>query len=70
MCAAQNGDLVAQYEKLDFIGGGRAAHQHDQPEHLPEDQVQKPQRHVEIMSDQRFPMVNQPRHDFWHPRVS
>jgi hypothetical protein len=34
---------VAQHEKLDVLGGGRAADQQDQPEHLPEDQVQQPQ---------------------------
>ena len=33
--AAQDGDLVAQHEELDVLGGGRAARQHDQPEHLP-----------------------------------
>ena len=49
--AAQDGDLVAQHEELDVLGGGRAAHQQDQPEHLQEDQVQQPQRHVGIMSD-------------------
>ena len=35
--AAQDGDLVAQHEELDVLGGGRAAHQQDQPEHLPEE---------------------------------
>ena len=44
--AAQHGDLVAQHEELDVLGGGRAAHQQDQSEHLPEDQVQQPQRHA------------------------
>ena len=58
--AAQDGDLVAQHEELDVLGGGRAAHQQDQPEHLPEDQVQQPQRHVGIMSDQRSPLVSDP----------
>jgi hypothetical protein len=40
--AAQDGDLVAQHEELDALGGGRATRQQDQPEHLPEDQVQQP----------------------------
>ena len=35
--AAEHGDLVAQHEELDVLGGGRAALQQDQPEHLPED---------------------------------
>ena len=39
--AAQHGDFVAQHEELDVLGGGRAAHQQDQPEDLPEDQVQQ-----------------------------
>ena len=49
--AAQHGDLVAQHEELNILGGGRAGDQQDQPEHLQEDQVQQPQRHVGIMSD-------------------
>ena len=51
---------MAQHEELDVLGGGRAAQQQDQPEHLPEDQVQQPQRHVGIMSDQRSPLVSDP----------
>jgi hypothetical protein len=47
--AAQDGDLVPRHEELDVLGGGRAAHQQGQPEHLPEDQVEQPQRHVGIM---------------------
>ena len=43
--AAQHGDLVPQHEQLDVLGGGRAAQQQDQPEHLLEDQIQQPQRH-------------------------
>ena len=31
-----------QHEELDVLGGGRAAHQQDQPEYLPEDQIQQP----------------------------
>ena len=43
--AAQDGDLVAQHEELDVLGGGRAAQQ-DQPAAEPgEDQVEQPQRH-------------------------
>ena len=49
--AAQHGDLVAQHEELNILGGGRTADQQDQPEHLQEDQVRQPQRHVGIMSD-------------------
>jgi len=41
VAAAQDGDLVPQHEELDVLGGGRAAHQQVQPEHLPEDQVQQ-----------------------------
>ena len=58
--AAQDGDLVAQHEELDVLGRGRAAHQQDQPEHLTKDQVQQPQRHAGIMSDQRSPLVSDP----------
>ena len=36
--SAPTGNLVSQHEKLDIFGGGRAAHQQDQPEQLPEDQ--------------------------------
>ena len=68
--AAQDGDLVAQHEELDVLGGGRAAHQQDQPEHLPEDQVQQPQRHAGIMSDQRSPLVSDPGPTSGTPRVS
>ena len=42
VAAAQDGDLVAQHEELDVLGRGGAAHQQDQPEHLPEDQIQEP----------------------------
>ena len=58
--AAEHGDLVAQHEEFDVLGGGRAAHQQDQPEHLPEDQVQQTRRHAGIMSDQRSPLVSDP----------
>ena len=43
--AAEHGDLVPQHEQLDVLGGGRAAQQQDQSEHLLEDQIQQPQRH-------------------------
>ena len=49
--AAQHSDLMAQHEELNILGGGRTADQQDQPEHLQEDQVRQPQRHVGIMSD-------------------
>ena len=58
--AAQDGDFVAQDEELDVLGGGRATRQQDQPEHLPEEQVEQPQRHVGIMSDQRSLLVSDP----------
>jgi len=58
--AAQDRNLVAQHEELDVFSGGRATRQQDQPEHQPEDQVQQPQRHAGIMSDQRSPMVSDP----------
>ena len=32
--AAEHGDLVPQHEEFDVLGRGRAAHQHDQSEHL------------------------------------
>jgi len=38
--AAQDGDLVAQDEKLDVLGGGRATRQQDQSKYLQEDQIQ------------------------------
>ena len=58
--AAQDGDLVAQHEELDVLGGGRAAHQQDQSEHLPEDQIQQPQRHAGIMPEPRSSLVSGP----------
>ena len=58
--AAQDGDFVAEDEELDVLGGGRATRQDDQAEHLPEDQIEQPQRHVGIMSDQRSLLVNDP----------
>jgi len=38
--AAQDGDLMPQHEELNVLDGGRAAHQQDQSEHLPKDQIQ------------------------------
>jgi hypothetical protein len=58
--AAQHGDLVAQHEELDALGRRRADRQQDQPEHLPEDQVQQPQRHDWIMPTQRSSLVSDP----------
>jgi hypothetical protein len=58
--AAQDGDLVAQHEEFDVFGGGRAAHQQDQSEHLPEDRVEQPQRHVGIMPTRGSPLVSDP----------
>jgi hypothetical protein len=37
--AAQYGDLVPQHEQFDVLGGGRAAQQRDQPQHLQEEQI-------------------------------
>jgi hypothetical protein len=65
--ATEDGDLVAQHEELVVLGGGRAAHQQDQREHLAKDQVQQPQQHMEIMPTRRSPLVSDPRPDFWHP---
>ena len=42
---AQHSDLVAQHEKLDVLGRGRATQQQEQPEQVPEDQVQQAERH-------------------------
>ena len=36
---------MTQHEHLHLLRGGRAAQQQDQPNHLPEDQIQQPQRH-------------------------
>jgi hypothetical protein len=58
--AAEHGDLVPQHEEFDVFSGGRAAHQQDQSEHLPDDQVQQPQRHIGIMPNQRSPQVSDP----------
>ena len=66
---AQDGDLVAQHEELDVLGDGRATRQQDQPEHPPEDQVQQPQRHAGIMSDQRSPQVSDPGPTSGTPQV-
>jgi hypothetical protein len=65
--AAEYGDLMAQHEELDVLGGGRSAHKQDQPEHLLEDQVQQLQRHAGIMPSQRSSLVSDPGPDFWHP---
>ena len=43
-----------------MLGGGRATRQQNQPEHLSEDQIEEPQRHVGIMSDQRSLLVSGP----------
>jgi hypothetical protein len=41
--AAEYGNFVAQHEEFDALGGGRATQEQDQPEHLPEDQIQQSQ---------------------------
>jgi hypothetical protein len=38
-------DLMAQHNELDLLGGGRATQQQEQPEQVPEDQVQQAERH-------------------------
>ena len=43
--ATEHGDLVPEDEQLDVLGGGRAADEQEQSEHVKEDQVQQPQRH-------------------------
>ena len=58
--ATQDGDLVTQHEELDVLGGGRAAHQQDQSEHVQKDQVQQSQRHVGIMPTRGSPLVSDP----------
>jgi hypothetical protein len=45
---------------VEDVRGGRSAHQQDQPEQLPEDQVQQQQRHVGIMPNPQLPLVNDP----------
>jgi len=67
--AAQDGDLVAQHEELDVLRGGRAAHQHNQSEHLAEDQVQHAQGHVRIMPTRRSPLVSDPGPSSGTPQV-
>ena len=57
---------MAQHEELDILGGGRATQQQDQPEQLPEDQVQEPQRHVGIMPTRQLPLLSDPA-EFWNP---
>jgi hypothetical protein len=36
---------MPQHQQLDVLGGGRAAHQQEQPEHLLEDEIQQPYQH-------------------------
>ena len=61
--AAEHGDLVSQHEQFDVLGGGRAAQQHDQSEHVLEDQVQEPQRHGgDHAGYQRSPITAGQRH--------
>ena len=67
--ATQDGDLVAQHEELDILGGGGTAHQQDQPKHLPEDQVRQPQRYSGIMSDRRSPLASDPAPSSGTPQV-
>jgi hypothetical protein len=67
--AAEHGDLVSQHEQFDVLGGGRAAQQQDQSEHVLEDQVQEPHRHEEIMpgtSDHQSTLVSACA-QFWNP---
>jgi|SRR4051794_17059497 hypothetical protein len=41
----------------DVLGGGRAPKQQDQPEHLPEAQIEQLQRHMGTMPNHRSPQV-------------
>ena len=65
--AAQDGDLVAQHEELDVLGGGRAAQQQDQPEHLAEDQIEQPQRHGGDHARPADHRWSATRPEFWNP---
>ena len=65
--AAQDGYLVPEHEEFDVLGGGRAAHQQDQPEYVREDQVEQPQRHVGDHAQLTITAGQRPRPDFWHP---
>jgi hypothetical protein len=67
--AAQDGDLVAQHEELDVLCCRRAGHEQDQPEHLPEDQVEQPQRHVGMMPNCRSSLVSGPHPTSGTPQV-
>ena len=56
--AAADVAVVARRGPPSYGGGGRADRQ--QPEHLPEDQIQQPQRHIGIMPTRRSPLVSDP----------
>ncbi len=68
--SAPTGDLVAEDEELDVLGGRRATRQRDQPEHLSEDQIEEPQRHSGIMYDQRSLLVSGPDPTSGTPQVA
>jgi hypothetical protein len=70
VCATKHSDLVTQHKKLDVLGGGRATRQQDQPENLPEDQVQQARTHSAIMSDQRSPLVSDQGQTSGTPQVN
>jgi hypothetical protein len=65
--AAQDGYLVPEHEEFDVLGGGRAAHQQDQPEYVREDQVEQTGRHVGDHAQPAITAGQRPRPDFWHP---
>ena len=48
--SGQDGGLVAQHKELDRLGPDER-HDREQPEDLPEDHIQQPQRLAGIMSD-------------------
>ena len=64
---AQDGDLVAQHEELDVLGGGRTTRQQKRPEHLPEASNRAT---AATRSDHVRPAITagqRPRSDFSHP---
>ena len=68
--AAEHRDFMPQDEQLDVLGGGRAAHQQDQSEHVLEDQIQEARRrggdHARLSrtADHRWSTT---RTEFWNP---
>ena len=66
----EDSDLMTQHEHLHLLRGGRAAQQQDQPKHLPEDQIQQPQRHDGDRAERRSAPLTagqRRRATFWNP---